>query len=227
MSEWWTYTLADFLLFSPRVYYRLLELHNRALWPLQLLTLAVGPVLVVLVVQRPRGHGRSVALLLAASWAFVGWAFLWARYAAINWAVAYAAPAFALEALLLLRIGALGDRLTFDRRGAAGWLGALLVAFALAGQPLLAPLSGRPWTAAEVFGVAPDPTAIGTLGLLLLARGRMLALLFPIPVLWCVASGATLWAMGAPEAWILPAAAALATAAAAWTAIPRRTRTAD
>jgi hypothetical protein len=181
----------------------------------------------VLVVQRPRGHGRSVALLLAASWAFVGCAFLWARYAAINWAVAYAAPAFALEALLLLRIGALGDRLTFDRRGPAGWLGALLVAFALAGQSLLAPLSGRPWTAAEVFGVAPDPTAIGTLGLLLLGRGRMLALLFPIPVLWCAASGATLWAMGAPEAWVPPAAAALAIAAAAWTAIPRRTRTAD
>jgi hypothetical protein len=30
MSEWWTYTLSDFLLFSPRVYYRLFELHNRA-----------------------------------------------------------------------------------------------------------------------------------------------------------------------------------------------------
>jgi hypothetical protein len=227
MSDWWTYTLSDFLLFSPRVYYRLLELHNRALWPLQLLTLAVGLVLIVLVVRRPRGHGRLVALLLAASWAFVGWAFLWARYATINWAAACAAPVFALEALLLLCIGALLDRLTFDRRGAAGWLGALLVAFALAGQPLLAPLSGRPWAAAEAFGVAPDPTAVGTLGLLLLARGRMLASLFPIPVLWCVASGATLWAMGAPEAWILPAAGALAAAVAVWTAVPRPPRVAD
>ena len=34
MSEWWTYTLSDFLLFSPRTYYRLFELHHRALWPL-------------------------------------------------------------------------------------------------------------------------------------------------------------------------------------------------
>ncbi|MEX2127106.1 MAG: DUF6064 family protein [Xanthobacteraceae bacterium] len=222
MSEWWTYTLADFLLFSPRVYYRLFELHNQALWPLQLLALAVGFVLVLLVARRPRGHGRLIAGLLAALWLFVGWSFFWTRYATINWAAAYVAPVFALEVLLLLAIGGLSDRLTFDRLGVARWVGALFVAFALAVQPMLAPLLGRPWIAAEIFGIAPDPTAIGTLGFLLLARGRLSALLFPIPVLWCVASGMTLWTMGAPEAWVSLGAAALAIAAAVWTAIARR-----
>ena len=33
MSEWWTYSLSDFLLFSPRTYYRLFELYNLAVWP--------------------------------------------------------------------------------------------------------------------------------------------------------------------------------------------------
>ena len=28
MSEWWTYRLSNFLLFSPRTYYRLFELYN-------------------------------------------------------------------------------------------------------------------------------------------------------------------------------------------------------
>jgi hypothetical protein len=36
MPEWWTYTLSDFLLFSPRAYYRLIERHNAAVWPWQL-----------------------------------------------------------------------------------------------------------------------------------------------------------------------------------------------
>ncbi len=36
MSEWWTYTLSDFLLFSARTYYRLFELYNRDVWPAQL-----------------------------------------------------------------------------------------------------------------------------------------------------------------------------------------------
>ena len=42
MSEWWTYRAEDFLLFSPRVYWRMFELHNAALWPLHVLTLAAG-----------------------------------------------------------------------------------------------------------------------------------------------------------------------------------------
>ena len=34
--EWWSYASRDFLLFSPRVYWRMFELHNEALWPLPL-----------------------------------------------------------------------------------------------------------------------------------------------------------------------------------------------
>lgn len=200
MSEWWTYRPEDFLLFSPRVYWRMFELHNAALWPLQLLTLAAGVAIILLAAWRPRGHRRAIAFILAVIWAFVGWSFLWSRYATINWAATYAALAFAFEALLLLVAGALPDGLSFDRRGRAARAGYLLLAFALAGQPLLAPLQGRAWASSEIFGIMPDPTAIGTLGLLLLARGRLLPLLIPIPLLWCLLSGMALWTMGAPEA---------------------------
>ncbi len=102
MTEWWTYQLSDFLLFSPRTYWRMFELHNEALWPLHLLTLAIGAAAIALATLRPRRHGLLIALLLAMLWAFVGWSFLWQRYATINWAAAYAAPLFALEALLLI-----------------------------------------------------------------------------------------------------------------------------
>ena len=42
MSEWWTYTLSDFLLFSPRTYYRLFEIYNAAIWPAQIVALGLG-----------------------------------------------------------------------------------------------------------------------------------------------------------------------------------------
>ena len=42
MSEWWTYRLSDFLMFSPRTYHRLFELTNAEIWPLQIVTLAAG-----------------------------------------------------------------------------------------------------------------------------------------------------------------------------------------
>jgi hypothetical protein len=213
MSEWWTYRAEDFLLFSPRVYWRMFELHNAALWPLHLLTLAAGLIVILLIARRPGSGARWLALILAILWIFVGWAFLWNRYATINWAAAYLAPAFAVEGVLLLIVSLRGG-LTFDRRGLAGWAGYLILGFALAGQPWLALLQGRGWASSEVFGIAPDPTAMATLGVLLLARGRLLPMLLPIPALWCLLSGMTLQTMSEPQAWA--PYAVLVLAAAAW-----------
>ena len=74
----------------------------------------------------------------------------------------------------------------------------------------MSPLLGRSWTQAEVFGMAPDPTALATLGVLLLAGGRPAWALFPIPVAWCLISGATLWAMESPDFAVVPLPALLA-----------------
>ena len=198
----WSYRLSDFLLFSPRVYWRIFELHNAALWPLPLAMLALGIAALAVAILRPQRSGRPIAILLAVLWAWVGWSFVWERYATINWTAAYAAPLLAIEALSLLMAGGVLNRLSFETRGACGVAGVLLIALALA-YPLFAPLFGRPWYGAEIFGIAPDPTAIATLGLLLMARGRSTLLLYPIPLLWCLASDLTLWAMADPQAWIL------------------------
>ncbi|RWM89108.1 MAG: hypothetical protein EOR84_25030 [Mesorhizobium sp.] len=212
MSEWWTYRLEDFLLFSPRVYWRMFELANAAFWPLHLLTLAAGLAIVLLVLLQPRRQGLWIALALAALFAFVGWSLLWSRYAVINWAIAYVAPAFGLQALLLV-FGAARGGLAFDRRDLAGRFGLLIAVVGLVVYPLLPPLFGRPWANAEVFGIAPDPTAIATIGVLLAASGRLVPLLLAIPLLWLLLSGLTLHAMGDPQAW-LPFLAAGATVAA-------------
>jgi hypothetical protein len=87
---------------------------------------------------------------------------------------------------------------------------------------LLAPLQGRGWASSEVFGIAPDPTAMATLGVLLLARGTLLPMLLPIPVLCCLLSGITLSTMDEPQAWAPYAALAFAAAAWTWTIISRR-----
>src|SRR5215510_4529951 len=150
MSEWWTYTLTDFLLFSPRVYYRLFELHNNALWPAQLVTLALGFAILVMLLWPVRGRARIVPILLGLLWIWIAWAFFWERYATINWASVYVAPVFALQGILLVG-GGLGGALRFDRNGAAGdYAGLALFVLAVAFYPLLAPLMGRPWLGAEI-----------------------------------------------------------------------------
>ena len=93
MSEWWTYRLSDFLLFSPRTYWRLFELYNLAIWPAQLA--AVGFGLAIAVASpgaAPRRCARRAAALLAACWLWIAWAFHLQRYATINWAARHGSP---------------------------------------------------------------------------------------------------------------------------------------
>ncbi|MDP1566899.1 MAG: DUF6064 family protein [Polaromonas sp.] len=196
MSEWWTYTLSDFLMYAPRTYWRLVELYNREFWPLQLPLLAAGLGALWLAHTRAVPAWRAIVLGLAAIWAWVAWAFLWERYATINWAAQYVAVAFAVQAVLLAGM-ALRPRLTHPPQGAvARGAGALLAAAGLS-YPLLGLALGRPWGQAEAFGMAPEPTALFTLGLLLLLgqpstrTGR--ALLFYIPLLGLLLGAATGW----------------------------------
>ena len=196
MSEWWTYRLTSFLLFSPRTYYRLLELYNLAIWPAQLAGAAIGIAIIALLTGERRHRERVIAGLLCACWLWVAWAFLLQRYAQINWVAPWFAAAFALQGLLLLGLGVLAGRIVFaPPRGAGFWLAIALLAISVVGYPLLALLAGRSWTTAETFGVAPDPTAIGTIATLVLVGGRIRWLLLVVPLLWCAIAAATLSAM--------------------------------
>ena len=210
MSEWWTYRLTSFLLFSPRTYYRTIELYNVAIWPAQLAGLAIGLAIVALLIRKRRHRDRVIAGLLAGCWLWVAWAFLCQRYAQINWAAPWFAAAFALEALLLFVFGALAGRIVFvfgTPRGARFWIATSLVAVSVIGYPLLAPIAGRSWTTAEIFGVTPDPTAIATVAALAMVRGRIRGFLLVVPLLWCAISAATLWAMESSQAVAVAAAA--------------------
>ncbi len=210
MSEWWTYRLSNFLPFSPRTYYRLFELYNRAIWPAQVAAIAGGLAILLLLFRPAPRRSRLVAAILAACWLWVAIGFHAARYATINWAAVYFAWAFGLEAALLLWTGVVRGWLVLESDtnpilSAGFWI----FVFALALHPLVGPLLGRGWHPIEIFGVAPDPTALGTLGVLVFAAGRARWDLIVIPVIWCVISGATLRAMGSPDAWILFLAATL------------------
>ncbi len=201
-------------MFSPDTYYRLFELYNAAIWPAQIIALAAGVVILALLVRRPPWAGRAVAALLAAAWVFVAWAYFWERYATINLAAPYYAWGFAAQAVLLMVVGAILGRLTFGERGTdLGKAGCGLFAVALILSPLLGLLAGRGWAQLEAFGVAPDPTVIGTFGVLA-AADRMRWELLVIPALWALITGATLWTMRSPDALVTPAAALFAVAVA-------------
>ena len=211
--------LEDFLLFGPRVYWRLFALENAVLWPVQPVLLAAVALLILCLLRGWRPSGRWLGPVLGAAWLWAGWHFVALRYGTINWVAPWLAWGFYAEAALLAGLG-LSGRLVFARRGRGAWAGIGLLAAALA-WPFLAALDGRSWHEAEVVALAPDPTAVATLGLLALGqRSRWTALLCVVPALWLALSALTLVTMGAWQSWAV--LAALLVGLAAWAA-PGRT----
>jgi len=193
VTEWWTYRVRSFVLFSARTYERLIEAYNAELWPLQAVVwLAAVAALAWLARGPSAARDRLVLGGLAAAWSAVAWAFEYRRFAAINWAAGYAAMVFAAQAAALLWL-ALRSRVAL-RRGARIDRAGLAIAALGVAYPLLAPATGRPWTLAEVVGFMPAPTAIVTLGCLLRAKPARTPLLV-VPIATCAFEGALAWAL--------------------------------
>jgi hypothetical protein len=219
MSGWWaewsSYRPSDFLMFAPATYWRLFELANRAAWPAPLAAIGVGAAWCGWAFRAPgSAAGRAGAAALALACATSGWFFVHQRYAAINWAAEWLAVALGLQALLFALLAVLPRlRRAAPRRRHFAWV---LIAWAVLLQPLLALAQQRPWTQAEVLGIAPDPTLIAALGLLLWlqptapAQRALWCVAWIVPVLGALASAATLAVVGSSQALVLPAALLLA-----------------
>lgn len=198
MAEWASYALSDFLLFSEATYWRLFERANAAFWPLPLAMLALGAGAVL---AAWRGTLRLAYAVLALAWAWSGWQFMQGLYAPVNWVASYLWPFFIFQAALMLWLAFVPPA---PSHGAVRRMGLAVVLYALALHPLTT-LFERDLASAEVFGIAPDPTAFMTLGVLFLSirswRGSVAGIL---AVLWCAASALTLYTMGV-WIWIIPA----------------------
>lgn len=207
MAESWatlaSYRLHDLLMFSADTYFRLFELVNRQWWPVALAG-AVLP-LVVLAAALRRQAPRAAVALLAPAWSSVALLYLADGFAGIHWLGRWWAGAFLLQAVLWLAWLVVA-RPACAAHGTMRVAGLLWMGVATA-WPALSLALQRPLWQAEVVGLAPDPTVLLSLGLLLtLQPARLGALLLVLPLAWCLFSGATLWALAQPHALVLPLA---------------------
>lgn len=203
--------------FTREVYFRLFEHYNAAIWPAQIVAYGLGLLLILLVLKPRRGGDRAIAVILAASWVWMGVVFHVMYFATINWAAWAFGAFFVVEGLLFAWTGALRGRLQFRfAANAFAWIALGLAAFSMAVYPFIGSLTDHGWPRAPMFGVAPAPTTLFTLGMLLLTRGRTLLHLLLIPVLWCFVAGAAALPLYIPEGLVLPLASICALFLAFW-----------
>ncbi|MPY73787.1 MAG: hypothetical protein GEU87_05965 [Alphaproteobacteria bacterium] len=197
--------------FTREVFLGLFEQYNAAVWPAQPVAYALGLLVLLSALKPYKGSGRLIAAVLAAAWIWNGVAYHMLHFATLVWAAWAFGFLFVVQGLMFLGSGVLRGRLAFRfQGGVTGWIGIGMALFAMAAYPLIGALTGQGLPRIPPFGLAPCPTAIFTLGMLLLAAPRVPMHLLVIPLLWSIVGGAVAWQIDIPQDLALPAAAALA-----------------
>ncbi len=193
--------------FTPEVFLSLFEQYNGEIWPAQIVAYALGLLVIAAMVLPVPGSDRAASAVLAGFWLWNGAVYHLDYFASINFSAYAFGVLFIIQALLLIWTGVLRGKLAFRlRTDASGWCGIAFVVIALLVYPLTAHALGHGWPQAALFGVAPCPTAIFTLGVLLLAHDRTPWHLMVIPVLWALIGGTAPFLLGIVEDLFLVAA---------------------
>ena len=186
--------------FTVEQFFSVFAAYNQAIWPAHVVAYLGGVGAMWAIASRHRWAGCAAAGVLGVMWLWNGLAYHLAFFAPINPAAYGFAALFVIQGALFIGHGVIGNGLSFakpfDWRSA---LGILLCAYAGFLYPALGYLLGHAWPYAPMFGVAPCPTTIFTLGALMLAVGPLPVWLVAIPVVWSAIGGTAALLLKVPE----------------------------
>lgn len=195
--------------FTVEQFYEVFRAYNVAVWPMQILLLALALFALYLILVPRRWSARAVSAILALLWAWQALAYHLAFFTKIN-SLAYSFSAlFLIAALIFFWHGVLHDRLQFRPvQGMRQAAGTILIGFALLAYPAWGWFAGHRFPAMPTFGL-PCPTSLFTIGLLAFLAAPHPRSPLIIPVLWCLVGGQAALLLGVPQDLGLFAAAAL------------------
>ena len=181
--------------------------YNAAIWPAQIVAYIFGLVVVTAVWSRRPIASRLILSVLALMWALNGIGYQFLFFATINPAAKIFAGFFCLQAILFATSAVVANALRFQIvRNFRSIAGVTFIIYAMLIYPVLGIWAGHGLMAGPMFGVAPCPTTIFTIGMLMLARGRWVVRLSIIPFLWSLVGLAAAVQLGMSEDLGLPIA---------------------
>lgn len=186
--------------FSVDAFFGVFEQYNLTIWPAQTVAYVLGFLSLIAIFRPVRGSDGVISSCLGVAWLAMGAVYHAGFFAVINPLAWIFGALFILQGLLFLWTGVVRQRLAYRfTNDLSGWTGIGMMVFAMAGYPLLGLLADHVWPRVPVFGVAPCPTTIFTLGMLLLVAGRTPVHLVAIPILWSAIGGSAAWMLDVPE----------------------------
>jgi hypothetical protein len=194
------------LLFSREQFFQLFADYNASIWPMQMVLVLAAVGALIASMRAPARAAIWPPLILASLWIWSGVAYHIVFFRRINPAAAIFGSLFVLQGLVLIVAAAQKHVVLRLRSSVRGWLGAMIVLYALVGYPLLGMALGHEYPAAPTFG-APCPLTIFTFGLLLWNEDRTPWYVLVIPVGWTAIGSLAAFSLGVREDLGMPMAA--------------------
>jgi hypothetical protein len=158
--------------------------YNQSVFPLQIVFYLLGLTVIFLSIKKIAKADRIINIILSFFWLWMGIAYQLLFFARINKAAYLFGVIFILQALLFLYLGVLNNKLSYKfRYDKFGWIGALLMTFALVIYPFLSYVFGHFYPTSPTFGL-PCPTTIFTFGIFLWFDKKMHLSILIIPLIW-------------------------------------------
>jgi hypothetical protein len=195
--------------FTVERFFELFAQYNLAIWPMQIVAMIAGLLVLWLLWSSTRLAAAVILGLLGAMWLVNGIGYHWLFFAQINPIARVFAAIFVLQALLLVFAALTRSGLRFRiGKQPASIIGLACVLFAFFIYPVIGWLAGHRYPAMPMFGLAPCPTTIFTIGVLLLGQWREVRWLLAIPGIWAAIGGSASFLLGVPQDYALFAALA-------------------
>ncbi len=174
--------------FTRADFYGVFSAYNTAVWPMQLLLMALGVLAVVLLIRQRKNASVGISAILTFLWAWQALAYHLVFFTAINPLAYVFAAVFMVGAAVFFWQGVVRRRLNFTQTGITnGWrarAGWSLMIFAVFIYPAWTYLTGHRYPAFPTFGL-PCPSTLFTIGLLTFLVKPYPRSPFVVPVLWC------------------------------------------
>lgn len=179
---------------SAAEFFALTEAYNVIYWPVHVVTFLMGVAALILALVKATYADRVISVVLASLWLWSGVVFLILFFRDLSPTLfGFTPPGFAyasgglfiIQSILFLYFGVIRASIAYSYEGDPYAIaGIVAIVYAMIVYPLIGYITGHPLPGYPVFGSAPCPVAIYTVGMLLLTNRRMPPLLLIIPLIW-------------------------------------------
>lgn len=183
--------------FTVQQFFNVFKSYNLAIWPSQLLAYILAFLAIFLLVKKSPISNKIIFLLLAVLWFWNGITYHLLFFSKINPAATIFGILFVIQGLLFIFFAG-KIKFKFSTK-IKSIIGLVFIVFSMLIYPILGKYFGHSYPGMPMFGVAPCPTTIFTLGFLLLTGNRPHWHLAIIPITWSIIGGSAAFKLQVPQ----------------------------